>query len=602
MIRLRLLACVLGLIAATFVFALFAGNSPDRAQAQYSGWEIVRLSTDSDIEWTSTFLLNKNSAWIGGKTAGHGLIYNLSRANDAWLLSIPIAVPNPVNDVVATSSDKVWIVGDNGLFMRNHPNDLQGQVWLQESAPIPADANLTTIQMFGEGEEGWIGGYIPSAQGEPPSSKPVLLHYKNGQWTLDTSIQGEGSILSLHFVGKVGWAVGSSIWRYDGTTWSEEATPAFCPDTLCFGGYNGVRAISDDEAWAVGSRTGTCAICQPRAYMIHRIGGTWRWFYPDEPTMHSPDTEPYVPTYFSDVTFTSPQSGMVVGGFDNRTNHGVDRRPLVWSYNRNWLFDVLNLQYPYEPMTDTLNSISSLTVTERSDYGDYEATYTIVVGTHGLIMAYGYPSNVPLPEPTQPPPAGAPTNRVENPNDPNVLYFYETGHKLQGGFRQYWEAHGGLNQFGYPITEEYQETAADGKSYTTQWFERARFEFHPENRPPYDVLLGLLGREVTKGRENEPAFLPVPSNTQVGVLYYPQTGHSIAREFYEYWLTHGGLPTYGYPITQPFMETSKTDGRPHLVQYFERNRLEYHPENAPEYQVQLGLLGVDLLKARGWLP
>jgi hypothetical protein len=29
-----------------------------------------------------------------------------------------------------------------------------------------------------------------------------------------------------------------------------------------------------------------------------------------------------------------------------------------------------------------------------------------------------------------------------------------------------------------------------------QYFERARFEYHPENQPPYDVLLGLLGRQL----------------------------------------------------------------------------------------------------------
>ncbi len=32
--------------------------------------------------------------------------------------------------------------------------------------------------------------------------------------------------------------------------------------------------------------------------------------------------------------------------------------------------------------------------------------------------------------------------------------------------------------------------------YETQWFERARFEFHPNNPDPYKVLLGRLGAEV----------------------------------------------------------------------------------------------------------
>jgi hypothetical protein len=40
------------------------------------------------------------------------------------------------------------------------------------------------------------------------------------------------------------------------------------------------------------------------------------------------------------------------------------------------------------------------------------------------------------------------------------------------------------------------EQSSDGNMYLTQWFERARFEFHPENKAPYDVLLGLLGAAV----------------------------------------------------------------------------------------------------------
>ncbi|HET8630995.1 MAG TPA: hypothetical protein VFL91_26545 [Thermomicrobiales bacterium] len=36
----------------------------------------------------------------------------------------------------------------------------------------------------------------------------------------------------------------------------------------------------------------------------------------------------------------------------------------------------------------------------------------------------------------------------------------------------------------------------NGQTYRVQYFERARFEYHPENAgTPYEVLLGLLGRE-----------------------------------------------------------------------------------------------------------
>ncbi|HMA37369.1 MAG TPA: sortase, partial [Chloroflexia bacterium] len=56
---------------------------------------------------------------------------------------------------------------------------------------------------------------------------------------------------------------------------------------------------------------------------------------------------------------------------------------------------------------------------------------------------------------------------------------------------------GGLALFGYPISEEYDAVSpTDGRVYRTQYFERARFEWHPELPLPYQVSLGLLGGEV----------------------------------------------------------------------------------------------------------
>jgi hypothetical protein len=90
-------------------------------------------------------------------------------------------------------------------------------------------------------------------------------------------------------------------------------------------------------------------------------------------------------------------------------------------------------------------------------------------------------------------------------------YFGETGHAIAPEFWPYWSSHGlefdgrggksfneSLALFGLPVSEAVMETnPTDGKQYLTQHFERARFEYHPENQPPYDVLLGLLGRELT---------------------------------------------------------------------------------------------------------
>src|SRR5215210_276546 len=76
----------------------------------------------------------------------------------------------------------------------------------------------------------------------------------------------------------------------------------------------------------------------------------------------------------------------------------------------------------------------------------------------------------------------------------NCRTFVETGHTVCGVFLDYWGAHGGLVQQGYPISGQMQEKSdTNGKTYTVQYFERAIFEYHTENRQPHDVLLSLLG-------------------------------------------------------------------------------------------------------------
>ena len=62
------------------------------------------------------------------------------------------------------------------------------------------------------------------------------------------------------------------------------------------------------------------------------------------------------------------------------------------------------------------------------------------------------------------------------------------------GFYQFWEAHGGLFIFGYPITDEITE---DGR--TVQYFERARFELHP-TPGGNTVMLGRVGAELLECR------------------------------------------------------------------------------------------------------
>ena len=111
--------------------------------------------------------------------------------------------------------------------------------------------------------------------------------------------------------------------------------------------------------------------------------------------------------------------------------------------------------------------------------------------------------------------------------------FAETGHAVCGEILNAWRKNGlqldnrtavseaeSLALFGLPISGIVTETLSDGKQYQVQWFERARFELHPQNPAPYNVLLGLLGNEVAQPAKS-PAPAPAPAATGPGSLFVP---------------------------------------------------------------------------------
>ncbi|HLT19366.1 MAG TPA: hypothetical protein VKZ96_07925 [Thermomicrobiales bacterium] len=99
---------------------------------------------------------------------------------------------------------------------------------------------------------------------------------------------------------------------------------------------------------------------------------------------------------------------------------------------------------------------------------------------------------------------------VESAPD-GCLFFSETGHTLCGRFLNYWQSAGlefgdegvsyreSLALFGLPLSEEFTDPAT---GYVSQYFERAIFEYHPENEgTPYEVLLRRLGVEELQARD-----------------------------------------------------------------------------------------------------
>jgi hypothetical protein len=168
--------------------------------------------------------------------------------------------------------------------------------------------------------------------------------------------------------------------------------------------------------------------------------------------------------------------------------------------------------------------------------------------------------------------------------------FAQTGKTISGAFLTYWEQHGGLAQQGYPISYEMQEKSdLNGQTYTVQYFERAVFEKHPENAPPFDVLLSQLGTFRYQAKYAQTP--PIQTISNESARLFPQTGHSVGGKFLAYWEQHGGLAQQGYPISDEFQEVSPLNGQTYTVQYFERAVFELHPENQPPYDVLLSQLG-----------
>jgi pimeloyl-ACP methyl ester carboxylesterase len=169
--------------------------------------------------------------------------------------------------------------------------------------------------------------------------------------------------------------------------------------------------------------------------------------------------------------------------------------------------------------------------------------------------------------------------------------FPETGKTITGLFLDYWNTHGALAQQGFPISEPMNETSElDSKTYTVQYFERAVFEYHPEQQPPYNVLLSQLGTFQYNAKYPNGAPGQQPNNSP-GSQLFTETGHRVGGKFLTYWQQHGGLTQQGFPISDEFQEKSDLDGKTYTVQYFERAVFELHPENAPPYDVLLSQLG-----------
>ncbi len=159
-------------------------------------------------------------------------------------------------------------------------------------------------------------------------------------------------------------------------------------------------------------------------------------------------------------------------------------------------------------------------------------------------------------------------------------YFADTGHNVSGDFWFYYQGVANAQYvFGSPITEQFTDKTS---GRLIQYFQRARFEYYPENAPGQRVQVSSLGEYVFQRVPNTGA---VDISSPIGCRFYPETGFSVCYAFLEFFDKNGGEAIFGKPKSSFVFYNGR------IVQYFERTRFEWYPEYPDGQRVVLAELG-----------
>ncbi|MEO8287740.1 MAG: hypothetical protein ABI670_15030 [Chloroflexota bacterium] len=478
--------------------------------------------------------------------------------------------------VLTAKGDDGWAVGRT---TERYPVlwRYQAGSWKTVKLDVPASARIaSSLTINADGTDGWMSVY------DMLNDEYVLLRLRNGAWKAVPQVKG-GMIAyaAISPDGKSGWGTGrygttpvDAVFKLENGVWVSPPIKTFEPRQVA----TDVTADNAGGGWALVNNT------------LVRLNA-------DKSTA---------------VAYTAPDKVTL-------RSVAVDASGRGWALADKDLGEVEQpggFEYPREAITLRLNGDKAAQVEPASASFPKDIWPRVVAVTPDGGQAWagandkvGYGSLINFREPW--PYGGSNTSGNKGPDGMAPLpgrgrCFAEVQFCLRGAFLAFWEKNGGLEQLGLPITTEVSATI-DGKDYLVQYTERARLEYHPENKgKPGEVLLGLLGNILVEPRLNEVPFgpFPAPASSGAGTQYFQQTSHNVGAPFLGYWKAKGGLPLFGYPRSEAFAEQNQVDGKTYHVQYFERNRIEYHPENVgTRYEFLLGLLGAEQFKATyGFAP
>ena len=159
------------------------------------------------------------------------------------------------------------------------------------------------------------------------------------------------------------------------------------------------------------------------------------------------------------------------------------------------------------------------------------------------------------------------------------VYFPETGHWVYGEVLAFYQRVPNPEIiYGYPITEAFEDQTT---GLLIQYFQLARMELHLDHPAGQRVVLTPLGRYSYE----EGMKIELQSNAAPCQVFF-EDGIRVCYAFLSFYLANGGPAQFGNPVSEFEIHNDR------IVQYFERARLEWHPDYPVGQQVTLAELGL----------
>lgn len=163
----------------------------------------------------------------------------------------------------------------------------------------------------------------------------------------------------------------------------------------------------------------------------------------------------------------------------------------------------------------------------------------------------------------------------------SARYFPQTGHWVSGEFLEMYESIENPEEiFGFPISVMFEEKISHR---VVQYFERTRFELHPQE--PVDLLVqrSELGKFLYKTGRPLPGSMKL---TRCQDFLDIEHTYQVCGAFLDFFNKNGKVPIFGYPVSNAEIHGDR------IVQYFQLARLEWHPDKPPEQRVKVSDLGL----------